>query len=155
MRQLDVGEVVDDVLALAREELVTHGVTVTCEFAADVPLVLGDRIQLQQLFLNLIMNAIDAMTSVTDRPRRLLIKSSRHPEGVLVQVQDSGEGVDPEQADQIFEPFFTTKAQGIGMGLAISHSIVEAHGGRLWVSSGSPYGAIFQFTLQKAERRYD
>jgi PAS domain S-box-containing protein len=155
MRQLDVGEVVDDVLALAREELVTHGVTVTCEFAADVPRVLGDRIQLQQLFLNLIMNAIDAMGSVTDRSRRLLIKSSRHPEGVLVQVHDSGEGVSPEQADQIFEPFFTTKAQGIGMGLAISHSIVEAHGGRLWVSSGSPHGAIFQFTLQKSEGRYD
>jgi signal transduction histidine kinase len=70
-------------------------------------------------------------------------------------VHDSGEGVSPEQADQIFEPFFTTKAQGIGMGLAISHSIVEAHGGRLWVSSGSPHGAIFQFTLQKSEGRYD
>jgi signal transduction histidine kinase len=101
------------------------------------------------------MNSVHAMSSIGDRPRVLLIKSSQHPVGVLIQVQDSGNGVDPDRADRIFDPFFSTKPQGIGMGLAISRSIVEAHGGRLWVTPGFPYGAIFQFTLQKAEEQYE
>jgi C4-dicarboxylate-specific signal transduction histidine kinase len=155
MRRLDIGEVTVEVLAMARGELEGHGIGVKTEIAADTPLVLGDHIQLQQLLLNLIMNGIDAMTMIKDRPRELLIRAAPHRDGVLVQVEDSGKGVDPDQADRIFEPFFTSKPQGIGMGLAISRSIVEAHGGRLWVTSDSPYGTIFQFTLQKAENPHE
>lgn len=151
MRRLDMSEVIYEVLALAREELKGHGIAVTTELATDTPPVLGDRIQLQQLLLNLIRNCIDAMSAITDRPRKLVIRSALHKDGVLIQVQDSGKGVNPEQADRVFEPFFTTKTHGIGMGLAISRSIVEAHGGRLWATPASPYGAIFQFTLQEAE----
>jgi len=93
------------------------------------------------------------MNDVGDRPRELLVRSSAHADGVLVQVQDTGEGLDPEAVHRIFEPFFTTKAEGIGMGLAISRSIVETHGGRLWATANSPYGAVFQFVLQQAEDR--
>jgi C4-dicarboxylate-specific signal transduction histidine kinase len=150
MRALDVNEVVHEVLVLARNELQGHGVRAKTETTVDVPLVLGDRIQLQQLMLNLIINGIDAMSMVNDRPRELIIKSAPHPDGVLIQVQDTGEGLDPEKAQRIFEPFFTSKPEGIGMGLSISRSIVEAHGGRLWATPRSPHGAIFQFTLQRA-----
>ena len=155
MRRLYVSELVREVLGLAREELLGHGITVRTELDAEVPPVLGDRIQLQQLMLNLIMNGIDAMSTITDQPRELLIRSAQHQDGVLIQVQDSGKGLDPKQAERIFEPFFTTKPQGIGMGLSISRSIVEAHGGSLWATPGSPCGAIFQFTLQKAENQHD
>jgi signal transduction histidine kinase len=101
--------------------------------------------------LNLILNGIEAMSTTTDRPRELLIKSAKHPDGVLVQVHDSGEGVDSEQAARIFESFFTTKPQGIGMGLSVGRSIVEAHGGRLWFTPGSSHGTVFQFTVPKAD----
>jgi signal transduction histidine kinase len=150
LRPLDVNEVIREVLGLAHSELITAGIAVHTEVAADVPTVLGDRIQLQQVILNLIMNAIDAMITVTERPRTLFIKSANDAEGVLIQVQDSGRGFDPEQADHIFEAFFTTKPEGIGMGLAISRSIVEAHGGHLEAAPGSPHGAVFQFILPKA-----
>jgi NO-binding membrane sensor protein with MHYT domain len=150
MRALNVNEVVREVLVLARNELHGHGVRAKTETTVDVPLVLGDRIQLQQLMLNLIINGVDAMSMVNDRPRELIIKSAPHPDGVLIQVQDTGEGLDPEKAQRIFEPFFTSKPEGIGMGLSISRSIVEAHGGRLWATPRSPHGAIFQFTLQRA-----
>jgi signal transduction histidine kinase len=103
-------------------------------------------VQLQQVMLNLIMNDIDAMSMITDQPRELLIKSAKHSAGVLIQFQDSGPGIDPGQADRIFEPFFTDKPEGIGMGLSISRSIVESHGGRLWAVSGAN-GALFEFTL--------
>lgn len=151
MARLDVNEVIREACALARNEFVKRGITVKTELAADVPPVLGDRIQLQQLMMNLIMNGIDAMSTITDRQRELLIKSATDAHGVLLQVQDSGKGLDPDQANRIFEPFFTTKPQGIGMGLSISRSIIEAHGGRLWVVPGSPHGAVFQFTLPKAD----
>jgi signal transduction histidine kinase len=154
MRRLDVSEVVREVLALARNELLARGIKVKTELATGIPPVLGDRIQLQQLMLNLIMNGIDAM-SIPDRPRELLIKSAQLADGVLIQVQDSGKGLDPAKADRIFEPFFTTKPQGIGMGLSISRSIVEAHGGRLWATPVSPYGTVFQFTLQRVESQHD
>jgi NO-binding membrane sensor protein with MHYT domain len=155
MRRLDVSEVVREVLALARNELLARGVTVKTELASDISPVLGDRIQLQQLMLNLIVNGIDAMSTIADRPRELLIKSAELADGVLIHVQDSGKGLDPAKADRIFEPFFTTKPQGIGMGLSISRSIVEAHGGRLWATPVSPYGTVFQFTLQRAESQHD
>lgn len=150
MEHLDVNEAIRNVLALTSNELVRGGVTVRTELAADLPAVPGDRVQVQQVMLNLIMNAIDAMSAVTDRPRKLLIRSATHPDGLLIQVRDSGTGIDPEHADRVFEPFFTTKPQGIGIGLSIGRSIVEAHGGRLWATPGSSYGTVFQFTLPKA-----
>jgi len=150
LRPVDVNEVIRDVLALAHRELVTGGVTTRTELAPDLPSVLGDRVQLQQVMLNLIMNAIDAMSPVHDRPRTLLIKSARDAEGVVIEVQDSGKGLDPEQASRIFDSFFTTKPEGIGMGLSISRSIVEAHGGRLQGMPGSSDGAVFRVILPKA-----
>jgi PAS domain S-box-containing protein len=150
LRPLDVNEVIREVLALIHKELTVGGVAVHTELSPDVPTVLGDRVQLQQVMLNLIMNAIDAMLTIKDRPRTLLIKSARDPEGVLVEVQDSGRGLDPKQASRIFDSFFTTKPDGIGLGLSISRSIVEAHGGRLRAEPGSSHGAVFQLILPKA-----
>jgi PAS domain S-box-containing protein len=149
LRPLDINEAIREVLILTHGELVTAGVAVYAELAADVPTVLADRVQLQQVLLNLIMNAIDAMIAIRDRPRKLLIMSSEVQEGVLVQVQDSGHGLDPEHVDRIFDSFFTTKAEGTGMGLSISRSIIEAHGGCLRAMPGSPYGAVFQIALPK------
>jgi PAS domain S-box-containing protein len=149
-RPVDVNEVIRDVLALAHRELITGGVATRTELAPDLPIVLGDRVQLQQVLLNLIMNAIDAMITIKDRPRTLVIKSARDAENVLVEVQDSGRGLDPTQASRIFDSFFTTKPEGIGMGLSISRSIVEAHGGRLQAEPGPSHGAVFQVILPKA-----
>jgi C4-dicarboxylate-specific signal transduction histidine kinase len=146
-----VHEIVREALALVRGELTRSGVHAKTKLAAGLPAVLGDRVQLQQVILNLIMNAIDAMTSITDRPRALLIKAARDVEGVQIQVQDSGKGLDPKHVPCIFEPFFTTKPEGIGMGLSISRSIVEAHGGRLWAAAGTSYGAVFHVILPSAD----
>jgi PAS domain S-box-containing protein len=143
---LDLNEIIREVLALTASELRDGAVTIDTELTADLPAARGDRVQLQQVMLNLIMNAIEAM-SIVPVPRKLLIKSAPHPEGVLIQVQDSGSGLCPEQVGRIFEPFFTTKPQGVGMGLSIARSVVESHGGRLWATSGSSPGAIFQFTI--------
>jgi PAS domain S-box-containing protein len=148
---LDANEVIREVVLLTEGEFLSGEVTVKTELAADVPWVLGDRVQVQQVILNLVRNAIDAMSMITDRQRELLIRSAKHPDGVLVQVQDSGKGLDPQHADRIFEPFFTTKAEGIGMGLSISRSIVEAHGGHLWATPGSPHGAVFHLIVPAAE----
>jgi PAS domain S-box-containing protein len=145
-RELDINEVIQEVTRLLRHELARNRVTLRTDLAPDLPHVFGDRVQLQQVMLNLIMNGIDAMRTLTGRPRELLIKSAKHSNGVLIQVQDSGTGFDPEQVDRIFAPFFTTKPEGIGMGLSISRSIVESHGGRLWAVAGSN-GALFEFTL--------
>jgi PAS domain S-box-containing protein len=151
LQPLDMNEVIREVLGLAHNELMTAGIAVHTEVTTDVPTVLGDRVQLQQVILNLIINAIDAMNTITERPRTLLIKTAKHAEGALIRVQDSGRGFDPEQAERIFEAFFTTKPEGIGMGLAISRSIVEAHGGRLWAMPGSANGAVFQLILPEVE----
>ena len=148
--ELDINEVIQEVTSLVRNEATRSRVSVRIDLAADLPHVLGDRVQLQQVLINLVINGIEAMRTVTERPRELVIKSAKNPDGVLIQVQDSGKGLDPEQADRIFEPFFTTKPQGIGMGLSISRSIVESHGGRLWTVPGSS-GALFQFTLPTNE----
>jgi C4-dicarboxylate-specific signal transduction histidine kinase len=150
LRPLNVNEVIRDVLALAYRQLVTGGIATRTDLAPDLPTVLGDHVQLQQVILNLVINAIDAMITIKDRPRTLLIKSVRDAEGVMVEVQDSGKGLDPEQASRIFDSFFTTKPDGIGMGLSISRSIVEAHGGRLQATPGSSQGAVFQLILPKA-----
>jgi signal transduction histidine kinase len=151
LQPIDINAVIQDAVALAGNELLTGAVTVQTELVADIPAVLGDRIQLQQVMLNLIMNAIDAMSMITDRQRELLIKSAKNPNGLLIQVQDSGKGLDVENVDRIFEPFFTTKPQGIGMGLWISRLIVEGYGGRLWANPRDPHGAVFQIILPKAD----
>jgi PAS domain S-box-containing protein len=151
MQRLDLNTVIREVLILAETELRRGGVTVQTELAAGLPAVLGDPIQLRQVMLNLILNAIDAMSAITDRPHEVFIKSAARPDGALVQVQDSGPGVDPLHIDRIFDSLFTTKPQGIGVGLSLSRSIVEAHGGRLWVASGDRNGALFQFTVPQAD----
>jgi PAS domain S-box-containing protein len=144
--RLDINEVIQEVTTLLRNEIARNRVELQLDLAADLPLVLGDRVQLQQVLINLAINGIEAMHAVDDRPRRLAIKSERHGDGVLVRVQDSGPGIAPELAVRIFEPFFTTKAEGTGMGLSISRSIIESHGGHLSLVSASQ-GAMFQFTL--------
>jgi NO-binding membrane sensor protein with MHYT domain len=150
LSQLDVNEVIREVLRLAGNELGKAGVAVHTNLANDVPAVLADRVQLQQVLLNLIMNSIDAMSAVNDRPRELRITSAGDAEGISVTVEDTGVGFDVEAADRIFRSFYTTKPHGIGMGLAISRSIVEAHGGHLWAEPRSPHGAVFRFTLLRA-----
>jgi C4-dicarboxylate-specific signal transduction histidine kinase len=144
--ELDVNQAIQEVIILLRDQLVRNTVSLRTDLAPALPRVFGDRVQLQQVLINLITNGIEAMRSITRRPRELLIKSAKIQDDVSIQVQDSGTGLDPVEADHIFEPFFTTKPEGIGIGLSISRSIVESHGGRLWVESGSP-GALFQFTL--------
>jgi PAS domain S-box-containing protein len=143
---LDINQTIGEVTILLRDELIRNRVALRTDLAGQLPLVFGDPVQLQQVLINLVMNGIDAMRSITHRPRELLIKSAKIHDEVSIQVQDSGTGLDLEQAEHIFEPFFTTKPDGIGMGLSISRSIVESHGGRLWTESG-PWGALFQFTL--------
>lgn len=150
-RALEINDIIREALALSNNELLRSGVKVHTQIAADLPAVLGDRVQLQQVMLNLILNAIEAMSTVNGRPRMLWVKSARQGEDVEIHVQDSGIGLKPEELERIFDPFVTSKAEGIGMGLSIGRSIVAAHGGRLWATPGSPYGALFQFLLP-AER---
>jgi PAS domain S-box-containing protein len=146
--QVDVNQVIREVLALTVGELEKHHVSVRSELASGLAPVQGDRIQLQQVILNLILNGIEAMTSVSDRERVLMIRSQPDdPGGVLVNVQDSGSGLDPKNLGHVFDTFFTTKPSGMGMGLPISRSIVEAHGGRLWLTPNDGQGVTLQFTL--------
>ncbi|MGA9506918.1 MAG: ATP-binding protein, partial [Terriglobales bacterium] len=148
--KLDINAVIQEVTFLVRTEAGGNDVQIRLDLAADLPPVTGDRVQLQQVLINLAVNGIDAMRSVTERPRILDIRSTGHGDGVLIQVHDSGRGLDPDGIDHIFQPFFTTKPQGIGLGLSISRSIIESHGGRLWAEPGSQ-GALFQFTLAAGE----
>jgi PAS domain S-box-containing protein len=144
--ELDINDVIQEAIVIVRGEAAQNHVHLQLDLGAELPRIMGDRVQLQQVLINLIVNGIDAMRSVSGRPRNLDITSAKHADGVLVSVQDSGIGVDPDNLERIFESFFTTKRQGIGMGLSISRSIIESHGGRLWTEPGS-LGAIFQFTL--------
>jgi PAS domain S-box-containing protein len=144
--ELNINDVIQEVTVLVRNEAARNHVQVRLDLASGLPLVKGDRVQLQQVLINLVINSIEAMRSVTDHPRQIVIKSAKHGDGVLVRVEDSGKGLGEEQAGRIFEPFFTTKPQGIGIGLSISRSIIESHGGRLWAEPGSG-GALFQFIL--------
>jgi len=148
--ELDINEVIPEVLALAGHELQKKRVLVECQLTKALPLVWADRVQLQQVLLNLIMNGIEAMTTVTDRPRELWAQSQLDEFGnILVVVRDSGTGLGSE-ADRVFFPFFTTKPNGMGMGLPISRSLIEGHGGRLWAGPNVPHGAVFSFTLPVA-----
>src|SRR3989475_1722976 len=144
---LDINDTIRDVLALARSEVHRHRVVVETHLAAEVPLVRADRIQVQQVLLNLLINAIEALSGVGDGPRELVVQSDTDAtQGVLVTVRDSGPGLDPQHLDRLFEAFYTTKPQGLGLGLAISRSIIAAHGGRLWATANVPHGAVLQFT---------
>ena len=145
---VNVNDVVRDVLPLARAELRHHDVSLVLQLAPELPAVLGDRVQLLQVSLNLVMNAIQAMASVTGRPRKLTIRSETHDrDRVRLAVQDTGVGIAAKHRDELFSAFFTTKPGGMGMGLSISRSIVEAHGGQLWTTPNEPHGAIFHFSL--------
>ena len=144
---VDVNEAIREMIVLLRSEATRYNITVRMELAADLPRIMGDRVQLQQVLMNLIVNSIDAMKEV-DGARELAVKSQRTAkEEVLVSVSDTGVGLPPEQTEKIFNAFFTTKPHGTGMGLRISRSIVESHGGRLWAADNSPRGANFCFTL--------
>jgi signal transduction histidine kinase len=163
---LDLNETVGEVIAMARNEMQRNRVSLQTKLANDLPLLMGDRIQLQQVILNLLINAIEAMSGVGEGPRELWVSSEKvaeikseggtfedrtlaeaHWNYVLIAVRDSGPGLDPKGLDRLFEAFYTTKPQGLGMGLAISRSIIEAHGGRLWAMANAPRGAVFQFAL--------
>src|SRR6267378_1887139 len=145
---LDVNDIVREVIALVRRELISHSISLRTELAPDPPMILGDRVQLQQVMINLVMNGIEAMEPVLDRPRKLLIRSHRDDaQRMLVSVTDCGIGISRENADRLFKAFFTTKSGGMGMGLSICRSIMEAHGGRLWATANVAHGATFQFTL--------
>jgi C4-dicarboxylate-specific signal transduction histidine kinase len=144
---LDINDVIRDVIALVQRELISHDVSLRMQLASALPMILGDPVQLQQVIINLVMNGIEAMRSVTDRPRELLILSRRDETQVLVSVTDCGVGISAENADRLFNPFFTTKSGGMGIGLSICRSIMEAHSGRLWAMANVPQGAMFQFTL--------
>jgi len=148
--ELDMNEVIQEVLALTGRELHENRVLLECQLTKALPSVRADRVQMQQVVLNLIINGIEAMTTVTSRPRSLLVRSQLDESGdVLVAVHDSGTGLGLER-DRVFAPFFTTKANGMGMGLPISRSLVEGQGGRLWATPNSPHGAVFSFTLPVA-----
>ena len=146
--QLDINHEIVEVLDLMKHEFRSHDIILLTELNPTPPSVGGERVQLQQVLINLIVNAIEAMSSVHDRPRELTVVSRQDgADAVLVEVRDSGTGLDPQLVEQVFEAFYTTKSDGIGIGLAISRSIVEAHGGRLWAAPNEPHGAVFRISL--------
>jgi C4-dicarboxylate-specific signal transduction histidine kinase len=149
---LEINEAILEVIALAHGEVVKNSVSLQTQLAAGLPLIQGDRVQLQQVILNLIINAVEAMSGVSEGPRELLIGTGKDgSSAVLIAVQDSGPGLNPESFDRLFDAFYTTKPGGMGMGLSICRSIVEAHGGRIWVSRTGGPGATVQFTLPVGE----
>jgi PAS domain S-box-containing protein len=145
---LDINETVEEIIALTKREVRQNRILLRRQLSIDIPLVLADRVQIQQVILNLVINAIEALGATSDGPRELLVSSEKHKlGGVIVTVSDSGAGLAQANPEEIFGAFYTTKREGMGMGLAVSRSIIEAHGGQLWASSNEPRGAIFQFTL--------
>jgi C4-dicarboxylate-specific signal transduction histidine kinase len=146
---VDLSEAVREVLELTRGEALKRGVSVRTQLADGLPLIQGDRVQLQQVVLNLILNAVQAMGAVADRTRELMLITIRQtePNAVCLGVRDTGPGLSAETLPRLFEPFYTTKPDGMGMGLSICRSIIEAHGGRLWATRCEPRGALFQFTI--------
>jgi signal transduction histidine kinase len=148
--RFDFNAAVNEVTVLAQSAVFKNGVSVKTELADGLFPVDGDRVQLQQVVLNLVLNAVEAMGSVEAGARELLISTEQDRTGVLVAVRDSGPGIDPALLERIFEAFYTTKSSGMGMGLSICRSIIGAHGGRLWADANEPRGAIFQFTLPGA-----
>jgi len=150
--QLDINETMREVIALTRSELRSNGTSLQTKLADGLPLVPGDRIQLEQVMLNLILNAVEAMSGSRETVRELVIRTEQDgPGSVLVAVEDSGPGLKPETLDRLFDPFYTTKPGGMGMGLSICRSIIEAHGGRVWATANVSQGATFQFTLPRRQ----
>ncbi|MDR6536011.1 PAS domain S-box protein [Variovorax soli] len=150
--RVDVNQVILDVIAFTRDQIRRNDIALETTLADGLPPVWGDRVQLQQVVMNLIVNAIEAMSGPGDRPRELAIGTSEAEGGVCVEVRDSGPGISAAIGDKLFEPFHTSKAQGIGMGLSISRSIIEAHGGQLWSAPNQPHGAVFRFSLPAGQR---
>ena len=146
----ELNAAINEVIVLAKSVITGNGVSVQTWLADGLFPVHGDRIELQQVVLNLILNAVEAMGSAEAGAREMLISTEQAHTGVLVAVRDTGPGIDPAHLERIFEAFYTTKSSGVGMGLAICRSIIDAHGGRLWVDANRPRGAIFQFTLPGA-----
>jgi PAS domain S-box-containing protein len=147
---LDINETILETITLTRSELERHRISLQTELGDGLPQIWGDRVQLQQVILNLVMNAIEAMSEISEGSRELLVSTSIDaPVGVIVAVRDSGPGLKPDSLARLFDPFFTTKPAGMGMGLSICRSITEAHGGRLWATPNAPRGAVFQFTLRQ------
>jgi C4-dicarboxylate-specific signal transduction histidine kinase len=144
---LNLNDVINESAALLHREIQVHRVALSVDFACKAPIVLADRIALQQVMLNLMVNAIQAMEDVNDRPRRLCVTSNTRESEILIAVQDSGVGLNSASMARLFNPFFTTRESGMGLGLSISRSIVEAHGGRIWASSNTGPGATFQIAL--------
>jgi C4-dicarboxylate-specific signal transduction histidine kinase len=150
---LNINETIEEVIALLRRDLLSSKVELMLKLAPDLPPLIGDRSQLQQVILNLILNAKEAMSTVQGQPRELLITTALSESGeVLVAVRDSGTGLDPESVDRIFDPFFSSKPEGMGLGLSISQTIIEAHGGTLWATQNEGAGATIQFTLPLSSR---
>jgi NO-binding membrane sensor protein with MHYT domain len=147
MVSLDINDVIREAIPLVQREVSNHGASLRAELASALPPVLGDRVQLQQVVINLLINGVEAMAPIMDRPRELHIRSQHDAGQVHVAVRDSGIGIDSGTAEQLFNAFFTTKPSGMGMGLSISRSIIRAHGGRLWASPNPDHGAAFQFTV--------
>jgi PAS domain S-box-containing protein len=146
----ELNEAIGEVLVMARSAIASNRVAVRTRLMEGTP-ILGDRVQLQQVVMNLILNAVEAMSSIADGVRELSVRTAQSPSGgILVSVGDTGPGIDPGQFERVFEPFYTTKTSGVGVGLAICRSIIDAHGGRLWVSANEPHGAVFQFTVPAA-----
>jgi C4-dicarboxylate-specific signal transduction histidine kinase len=147
---LDINDVIEDAIAVVGRTALENKVTLSLQLASGLPTVLGDCIQLQQVIINLMINGMEAMSAISDRTRELSIEStSNQDDQVMVAVKDGGGGIDPVNAKRVFDAFFSTKAQGMGMGLSICRSIVEAHGGRVWATENTGSGATFQFTLSK------
>ena len=142
-----MNELIREVLTLVHGDVENQRVSVHTEFAEELPQVPANPVQLRQVLVNLVMNAVDAMSSIADRQRVLRLKTQLHQPDCLISVEDSGSGIDPQNVQRIFDPFFTTKSHGMGMGLAICRSVVENHGGRLSVASNRPHGTIFQVML--------
>jgi C4-dicarboxylate-specific signal transduction histidine kinase len=151
--ELEINEAILEIMGLTRVATSEHGVLVKMQLSDGLPPILGDKIQLQQVILNLIMNAIEAMSEVTEGSRELLISTSQaEADGVLVAVSDTGPGLPQDNPERLFEAFYTTKASGLGMGLAICRSIVQNHGGRLWAAPNEPHGAVFRIMLPVGEK---
>jgi C4-dicarboxylate-specific signal transduction histidine kinase len=148
---VEVNELVAEVFDLLRTEVVKHGVTVRKVETGMLPHVFVNRVQLQQVVINLIRNAIDAMSTITDRPRTLCVRTDQNDGEVIISVEDSGVGLNPDDVNKLFAPFFTTKPHGMGIGLSICRNIIEAHGGRLRAVPGTVHGTVFEFTVPIAD----
>jgi signal transduction histidine kinase len=151
----DINDAVEEVIALTRAEAGKNGVRIETRLDQRLAQARGDRVQLQQVILNLVINGIEAMNGAGEGPRELLVKTATaDADGILISVHDLGPGLDPMNAERIFESFFTTKPGGLGMGLSICRSIIEAHGGQLWATASVPRGAVFQFTVPAGSDRH-